>query len=154
VVQSGKEITAATVQLGQCIMRSTVPGCIPCGPAESIISMLIVPLPTKGYTEIIIRLGCLRAGVVGRDAAKGSFKVLLRLVEQASLAVEDAELGVNAGIIGVASEGFLIVSVRIQLGVIKLIQTQTSQIQLFNGFDFLGCGRRYNRLGTGLRLFR
>ena len=128
---------------------------VPRRSVEALVRLGLAAQAAECHAEVERRLRVGRPRVLGRDPLQGGPQMPLCLRKPELLVEMNAELGVGAGVAGVAPHGFLVVPDRIDAGIVDLLDAQTRQVQFLDLLDVLRCGRRFDRLRKFLerRLF-
>ena len=101
-------------------MKRVVPG----RPVEGIIGLVEASLRLERQAEMVVGLGIARARVLGCEAPGRSSQVFLSECVTCLLVIVDADEGVGSGVVGISTQGFLVIVKGINTRVVNLLDAQ------------------------------
>ena len=103
-------------------------------------------LKLQNQAIIVMGFAVSWAGVIFRSSFNGGPKALLCFFEQSSFEIKDSKCYVDSIVAGVSSQGFFIEGIRLEGGVVELLEAQACEIKLLNCFNIFRVKRCFDRI--------
>ena len=142
-----RPIVVAAGQFGEGVATGSAPGRVPGGGLEGVFGFRKPVLSAQGHAEVVIRFGVFRTDVIAARLADGGAEPFLGGGKSAAFAVKNAQGGVGPVIVGFASQGFLVIRIRLECRAVELFDAEAGEVEFLNGGHL---GRRSGAL-HGLR---